>query len=400
VKKVEHKQLQEDVDNGVRVFFLHEPMQWDFFQNHPKKDELEIFFLDKSQTMIQWAREVHEQGGNNIQELAELTLKYIQNPRDYASVYVDSAFFQNIAKIRAMKLLINRVNELKCDNRKVKFIALNSYREWTLYERYSNMLRNDIQVASALIAGADIVQSSGYQVLFDLVTNESNLEHDTRSSRMARNTSHIMALESMLGMVEDAAFGSYHLESLSHHYAGEAWNLMQRLLKSRDFFNADLQNVREERLKQIRNRKHVLVGINDFPDAKERLNLDIQSPFFRTAQIFEELRLKVEGLKNLPHVEILLEGGSAVLSNRINFIKNYFELIGLVVTTENRSGEKIIVLCSLDENYPELAQKHQKEKAFHKYVAGKIELPEYDSIFAGQDVYAVLKKLVSKLEAR
>jgi hypothetical protein len=152
----------------------------------------------------------------------------------------------------------------------------------------------------------------------------------------------------------------------------------------------------------VKTRKDVLAGINDYPDAKEQLGLTLKKvDTFRVARIFEEIRLKVESLKNKPKVEILFQGDIGHLNNRINFIKNYFELIGLEVIEPTHAPSiaenNILVLCAKDEDYPELAKRTQNQKCVAKYLAGKVEVPGFEMIHAGQDVYQVLSQLVTKL---
>ena len=100
-------------------------------------------------------------------------------------------------------------------------------------------------------------------------------------------------------------------------------------------------------------------------------------------------------------VEILFQGDLGLLNNRINFIKNYFELIGLEVIEPTHSPSiaenKILVLCAKDEDYPELAKQTQNQKCVAKYLAGKVEVSGFEMIHAGQDVYQVLSQLVTKL---
>ena len=422
--------LKADLEGGARAFFLNKDFlntsDWllasKTFTDSDAFSEIEVYLLGKKpfdtcggfkcvdENQMISARDIHEQGGHNIHELAVLTLEFIKkiesNPT-HACVFLDSHFFKNIAKVRALKLLLQKVAKESNQNYVPKIIALNSYREWTLFERYSNLLRNNVQVASGLIAGADAIQSSGYQIVFDLETEDRDLEHDERSQRMARNTSHILGLESMLGLVDDAAFGSYHLEELTDHYAQGAWKLMQVLLsfdenEKKVFLNKEIQKIKIERLNRIKVRKDVLAGINDYPDQKEKLNITLKEPrSFRVARIFEELRLRVEKLKVKPKVEILTQGDLATLNNRVNFIKNYFELIGLEVVDpihgHEKSENRIIVLCAQDEDYLELAKKYEGEKSFAKYVAGKVELIGYEAIYIGQDVYQNLETLTLKM---
>jgi hypothetical protein len=422
--------LQDDLDSGVRVFFFYSdhfpPHAWEIIQKtlkkYPLSHELEVYLFGASkvdpapglkvilQDQMMSAGEVHLHGGHNVQELALLLTKFIDSlDQDvpYLAVYVDSHFFKNIAKIRALKLLSQKVLFESGLNRDIKIICLNSYREWTLFERYSNMLRNNTQVASAYIAGADVIQSSGYQVLFDLETNSIDPFHQDRSLRMARNTAHILGLESMLGMVEDAAYGSYHLENMSQAYAREAWVLMQKLIpltpdERREMLEPHIEKVRTERLLRVKTRKDILAGINDYPNGCERLETRLSAPrFFRTSRDFEELRLKLESVPNLPIVQVIVSGDTASLSPRISFIKNYFELIGLQVIEERETvspiENRILVLCSQDDHYTTLIEKFKNHQAISYFIAGKFHSQHFESIHSGQNVFDVLDKLVSKI---
>jgi hypothetical protein len=271
------------------------------------------------------------------------------------------------------------------------------------------------------IRGADIIQSLGYMAPFEMEANEIEEEHLKRARRMARNTSHILSLESMLGMVQDAAAGSYHLESLTEFYSEGGWKLMQKLvgLSSQEasaYWNEELAKIQKDRLKQFNHRKLILSGINDFPNVKEELHLkEIKKDQFRLARGFEELRLRVEKLpaNKKVNVRIAFWGDYAALNARVNFTKNYFELLGLHVFDPGHSLEnlgefkswmdqgkpnEIIVLCAKDEDYNQLVTSVTFSPTAN-FVAGKVEVSNYVSIFGGQDVFAVLSDLVTKLES-
>ena len=422
--------LLDDLAGGARAFFFDKDFfhqgDWDLIQrvlgSSTCSAEIEVYLLGQStlksnsalkvfdENQMILGRDAHEGGGHNVHELALMTCHLIealdQHP-SYVGVFVDSHFFKNIAKVRAAKLLIQKVCHEVGQTQTPKIITLNSYREWTLFERYSNMLRNNVQVASGYISGADVIQSSGYQLIFDLETSLIQPDHNERSQRMARNTSHILALESMLGVVEDAASGSFHLENLSDQYAEGAWKLMQVLLvldpaQRKDFLKTEILKVQEIRQSRVKTRKDVLAGINDYPDGKELLGISLKkAKAFRVARIFEEVRLQVETLYQKPKVTMVIQGDISALSNRMNFVKNYFELIGLEVFETAQANLKpentILVLCAKDEDYAALAKQHENDHCLAKYVAGKVELPGFEAIHAGQDVYAVLSQLVKKM---
>lgn len=436
--------LTEDLQMGVRNFYFHAEAlsldKWNLIESilkkFPKKEELEIFILDakeghlhfQSQSLKVYSQFIsgqlaHDYGGHSIQELALLATELIHHLASsnsktlHVGIYLDSQFFHNISKVRAAKLLVLKILQASKREMDVRYIGLTSYRDWTLFERYSNMLRNEVAVASGYIAGADYVQSAGYNTILELESKNISLEdHIERSRRMARNTSHILALESMLGVVEDAAFGSYHLESLTQSLAEESWKLMQTLVELppselKIKIEKETSIIREKRLDLIKTRRHVVSGVNDFPDVKETLKLDLrETTLFRGARIFEELRLRMTASINKPSVFIALYGEYGALNARLNFVKNYFELLGLVVSDSGKSildletfkketfarKEDIIVLCALDDSYTEVASIASQFSQKEKFIAGKVEMMGFKNLYAGQNVYDVLHDLVER----
>lgn len=407
-------ELEEDYKSGVRNFFFHEEAlsqsKWKMIEETlAGKTDVEVFVLggnyqsQKIKVISHFisGKDVHDQGAHSIQELAVLAKNLIANlnqDKFYLGVYVDSQFFHNIAKIRAAKLIAHKIFAEAGIKKEFKIVALASYTGWTIFERYSNMLRNETAVASAYIGGADFIQSAGYNTVLEIESDSKiDVEHVERSRRMARNTSHVLGLESMLGVVEDAAFGSFHLESLTQTLCEESWKLMQSLLTGTDM-TPEVTKVREVRLQNVKTRKTVMSGMNDYPDVKEHLKLTLKAPKqFRVARVFEDLRLKMESLKK-PEVAILLHGEYGALNARLNYVKNYFELLGLTVHERMNASEikeDIVVLCSLDDGYESF---NPEIKAGLKYIAGKVEKAGYKNLFAGQNVYEVLEEIVSKYD--
>lgn len=423
--------LSDDLQSGVKNFFFHKDSlnsdSWKIvlsvLESYEHARDLEVFIPGgnftsskvKVVTKIISGPESHNKGGHAVQELGELAFNVTKNLSDevlYLGVYVDSMFFQNIAKIRAARLMAMKILEEENLIKKIRIVALTSFQGWSLYERYSNILRNETAVASALIGGADHVQSSGYNSIIELeAENYEEDEHAERSRRMARNTSHVLALESLLGIVSDASYGSFHLENLTQGFCEEGWKTMQRLLKGEDL-TSEIQKVSAEKELRIMTRKSVMSGINDYPDMKETLNLKLKSPqVFRQARKFEELRLQMESVKK-PEVYIALYGDYAALNARHNFVKNYFELLGLKVSDAGKSvtnkeefktnlssrKEEIVAFCALDDQYPDIQE--FKPSAKLQYVAGKYEIPGMKNLFAGQNIYEVLQNLVQEFKGR
>ncbi len=423
--------LLDDLKNGVRNFFFFDgalsDKKWGLIEKtlktHPTPSEIEVFLLGmknyKSDSFkvvknLISGKEFHELGGSSIHELALISKKIIETDEDeiFIGVYVDSLFFHNIAKLRACRLMLLKILEDSGRKSKLKIVALTSFENWTLYDRYTNILRNETAVASAYMGGADHVQSCGHNILLELESGEDLFdEHFERSQRMGRNTTHILALESLLGVVQDPSYGSYHLENLTQTLCEKSWTLMQRLLLNEDI-SQEISEVREKKLLMIKTRKLIVSGVNDFPDPKETLNISLKSsPFFRYPRIFEELRLRMEKFRK-PKVFISVFGDYGALNLRLSFVKNYFELLGLEVQDTNRSEkdldsfrknlsermEEITVLCALDEDYLKLMPHSLTVNSPHKFIAGKFEVSGYKNLYAGQNVYEVLSELVEALE--
>ncbi len=419
--------LNEDLSAGVKNFFFSgqelDDKKWhkieSILSNYHTPSEIEVFILGEHSFSGQSIKvisslitgiEFHSAGGDSIHELGLIAKKVIESKENelFVGVYLGSAFFQNIAKIRAIRLIVSKIFEHLGREVSVKVVALTSFEGWTLFERYSNMLRNETSVASAYIAGADHIQSTGYNAVFELEAQvELRDEHFLRSRRMARNTSHILALESMLGIVQDAAFGSYHLENLTQYLCEESWKVMQSLLTGNDV-SSEINKTKEKKLEMIKVRKKILSGINDYPDAKEVLGIELKSStFFRPSRVFEELRLDMEKIKK-PKVFIALFGDYAGLNARLNFVKNYFELLGLEVIDRGISEfdvekfkkgltlrhEEIIVLCASDEHYPMLKEAVSLIKTNHRFLAGKYEMDSCRNLFVGQNIFENLQEIV------
>ncbi len=422
------EELKEDLESGVLSFFFYKEAlndeKWQkivsTLDSHKDQSEIEVILLGQmpfkigatktnviDESDFSSGRFVHDLGGDSITELALMTLQLIRNLQSKSQdarieVLVDSQFFKNIAKIRAAKMLALKVLEtLKLSN-EITLVALNSFRDWTFYERYTNILRNNVSLASAFIGGADIIQSVGYQFLFEL-NGVMDKEHHDRSRRIARNTAHVLSLESMLGVVQDAVSGSFQIDNLADHYATKAWGKMQEMLPLSEenlsrFIQKSCAPIVEERKEVLHLRKRIVSGINDFSNVKEKINLNNipDFDFFRVSHHLESLRLQVENLKKKPSVYIGIFGDHATLNTRLNFIRNYFELIGLDVFEETdlqiiERKKEIVVICAADDDYSKL---DLKLEARHQFVAGKIPVPGMINIFSGQNVFEVLEQLV------
>lgn len=125
----------------------------------------------------------------------ELLKKVALNNLDEVTVNLGMNFYENIAKLRAIRYLSPTI-QLNC-------IALSTEEEFPL----NNLIRQTIQTLSAVLGGANSV----FLETFDK-------KDSTQSVRLARNIGLLLKEESYLDQFRDAAKGSYLLEQMTFNY--------------------------------------------------------------------------------------------------------------------------------------------------------------------------------------
>ncbi|MEZ0483677.1 methylmalonyl-CoA mutase family protein [Fibrella aquatica] len=224
------------------------------------------------------SHEFHSAGATATQELAftlaRLTETYAQLhemgfsveqllPKTMVSVSVGTSYFVEMAKLRALRVLIARI-----------WPAATSYpmlihgQTSTFYEAaatpYTNLLRATTEAMAAVIGGADVLTVRPY----DAVLNHSPGEF---SHRIARNISTMLKAESYLDKVADPAAGSYYIENLTFQLAEAAWALFQKVQEMGGFtkvvdsgyVHQELNKAYAAKVDAVQNGR-VLVGVTKF----------------------------------------------------------------------------------------------------------------------------------------
>ncbi len=188
-------------------------------------------------------------------------------------VAVDQDFFMEIAKLRALRTLWSKLfAACQEEPSPPPFVhAVASGRTLSRKAPWTNLLRGTGEMLAAVVAGADRITNAGYK---DGSPNPSAL-----SRRIARNTHTILAEESHLGEVADAAGGSYYVEELSDRLARGGWAHLQEI-EGRGGMAACLESgfVQEEvarswggRLHAIACREQPITGISEFAQLDEEV---------------------------------------------------------------------------------------------------------------------------------
>ena len=318
-------------------------------------------------------------------------------------------YFMEIAKFRAARMLwativrqyepvCNCGSACQCEKVDGKYCpcamkmyvsAQTSTFNKTVFDAYVNLLRTQTETMSASLAGVDEITV----MPFDITYKES----DDFSERIARNQQLLLKEEAHFNKVVDPAAGSYYLENLTANIAEQAWKLfldiqekggMYDLVASEEL-QKTMQQTQTQRLQDVARRKETLLGTNQFPNFTEKTEGKIQTscgchcgcghheeaglmtlPAARAAEEFEALRLATEASAHQPKAFMLTIGNLAMRLARAQFSCNFFACAGYQVidnlgfdTVEagveaaRKAGADIIVLCSSDDEYAELAPK-------------------------------------------
>ncbi|MDD2243039.1 MAG: methylmalonyl-CoA mutase family protein [Dysgonamonadaceae bacterium] len=316
---------------------------------------------------------------------------------------VGSNYFMEIAKFRAARWLwaeiVNAYNppcKNECDNKaengtcrcaaKMNIHATTSRFNQSLYDPYVNLLRTQTESMSATIGVVDSLTVRPFDEAFETPTEFAE--------RIAVNQQLILKEESHFNKITDPAAGSYYVENLTLSLAQQAWKLFLETEEVGFYESLKVGTVQdainsssEARVKALSSRKEVLVGTNQYPNFTETMSEKIvekscsrcgcgdNAPFkklstSRLAESFNELRLATEANNNTPKVFMLTIGNLAMRLARAQFSSNFFAVAGYEIidnigfdTVEEgvkaarEKNADVIVLCSSDDEYSELAPK-------------------------------------------
>ncbi len=285
-----------------------------------------------------YIQDVHYKGANAVQELAialakasdladEMDFEEFEN-KFFVSFAVDTKFFMEIAKLRAFRVLWKAFAKgYGVEKPKpVKILAETSLRSFSKLDVYVNLLRAGNEAFSSVIGGADVVTVHPH----DILTKPTN-----QSIRIARNVSLVINEESHVTKVLDPSGGSYYIESLTNELVKKAWAKFIEIDGSGGYeayvesgkLQKELDEVIHERIQDVERRKTVLVGTNDFANAKEEVPTESFLEVNRIAKPFEDLRQEFK--KSPINVAILTFGLFKKIKPRTDFVKGILSTAGI-----------------------------------------------------------------------
>lgn len=303
------------------------------------------------------------------------------------SFSVSSNYFMEIAKLRAARMLwaniVKGYNPEKNCAGKMMIHAETSRWNQTVYDPYVNMLRGTTEAMSAAIGGVYSLEVTPFDRAFEAPTEFAK--------RIARNVELLLKHESHFDQVVDPAGGSYYIENLTQSIAAEAWKLFLEIEEKGGYTEAYKSGMIVERVKasaaakdkNIATRRQALLGANQYPNFTEVAPKEVTAEAvtrptaegnvlvpYRGAMAFEEMRLHVDRSGKEPKAFMLTCGNLAMARARAQFSCNFFACAGIRVIDNTffksveegveaalASKAEIVVVCSSDDDYAEVAPK-------------------------------------------
>lgn len=218
---------------------------------------------------------------------------------------IGSFYFMEVSKLRAARLLLSKIleaYEINSENRKMFIHGKTSQFNQTYFDLFVNSLRTTTEAFSAIVGGADSLQTNAYDEMFN--------ESDDFSRRLARNTQIILKEESHLDQVIDPAGGSFFVEKLTDYIANAAWKLFQTIEEKGGMLSAiqsgfvqeEISKVAEAKKKDFAKRKSVLVGTNMYANPKEEMmevkKRDLNSVYKKRVEYIQKYRVTGDNKKH------------------------------------------------------------------------------------------------------
>lgn len=303
------------------------------------------------------------------------------------SFAVTSNYFMEMAKFRAARLLWANIvkayePEKPCSCKMFTHARTSAWNQ-TVYDPYVNMLRGTTEAMSAAIAGVHSLEVLPFDHSYEAPSEFSY--------RIARNESLLLKHEAHFDQVIDPAGGSYYIENLTKSIADEAWKLFLEVEEKGGYVEAFKAGFIVERVKAsaaakdkaVATRRQTILGSNQYPNFTEVADKALCAEVverkpdegnvlvpYRGAMAFEQMRLHVDRSGKEPKAFMLTCGSLAMARARAQFSCNFFACAGIRVIDNTffksledgvkaalESKAEIVVVCSSDDDYAEVAPK-------------------------------------------
>lgn len=178
-------------------------------------------------------------------------------------IAVGGSYFFEMAKLRAFKIVFNQLSKEYGLDEVPYIFAETSLRNKAVADNENNLIRSTLELASAMIGGADAVFSNNY--LVDRSTDNSE--------EISFKQQIVLAYESIINVFEDASNGSYYVEDITQQFAEKAWDLFVEIEEAGGYLELLKQGVVQKKIyahaieeqQWIEEGKIKLIGVNLYP---------------------------------------------------------------------------------------------------------------------------------------
>lgn len=196
-------------------------------------------------------------------------------------IAVGGSYFFEMAKLRAFKIIFNQLSKEYGLDEVPYIFAETSLRNKAVSDNENNLIRSTLELASAMIGGADAVFSNNY--LVDRSTDNSE--------EISFKQQIVLAYESIINVFEDASNGSYYVEDITRQFAEKAWALFVEIEEAGGYLELLKQGVIQKKIydhaieeqQWIEEGKIKLIGVNLYP------KLDVKKSI---ADLYSEKEIK------------------------------------------------------------------------------------------------------------
>ncbi|MFN2261985.1 MAG: methylmalonyl-CoA mutase subunit beta [Psychroflexus sp.] len=197
-------------------------------------------------------------------------------------ISVGAHYFMEIAKIKALKLLVESLASKYDFEIELNIIAEPSSRNHTIYDYNMNMLRTTTACMSAILGGADWVNNLAYDVIFH--------KRNEFGERISRNQLLILKQESYFDKVKNPVDGTYYIENLTQELAEKSLSIFKNIEAGGGFIQQLFEGKVQKKIKEsadkekakIQSGESTLVGTNKHKNPEDKMGHDLELyPFLK-----------------------------------------------------------------------------------------------------------------------
>jgi methylmalonyl-CoA mutase len=277
--------------NNATVYTLIDPIghlekEGNWFENLEKDfEKLNAIASKTSIPFLTISSGIYQNAGANIVQQLAYTLAHINeyfnripaiNQPITVEISVGTNYFFEIAKLRALRILINTLASAYDHILECHIIATPTKRNKTVYDYNVNMLRTTTECMSAILGGADGVTNLPYDALYH--------KDNEFGDRIARNQLLVLKHESYFDKVNNPADGAYYIESVTEQLAEKALELFKDIEKNGGLISQLIDGTIQRKINESAHKeqelfdsgKEVLLGTNKYPNKNDHMKNDLE----------------------------------------------------------------------------------------------------------------------------